>query len=91
MTVFAPTERGLSETTSRIWEWRGRNDLPAVLTSTRLNSLTNTPTLTDLRQMLVEEWDVISQQCVSKLVTSMTRRCQAVVAAHDSSTCYLFV
>ena len=30
-------ERNLSETTSRIRERRGRNDLPAVLTSTPLN------------------------------------------------------
>ncbi|GLD61286.1 cytosolic phospholipase A2 gamma-like isoform X1 [Lates japonicus] len=32
MTTLAPTEWGLSETTSRIWEWRGWNGLPTVLT-----------------------------------------------------------
>uniref|UniRef100_A0A8C4ED23 Tc1-like transposase DDE domain-containing protein n=1 Tax=Dicentrarchus labrax TaxID=13489 RepID=A0A8C4ED23_DICLA len=42
--------------------------------------VTNTTTLADLRQMLVEEWDAIPQQCVTRLVTSMRRRCQAVVA-----------
>jgi len=33
---------------------------------------TNTTTLADLGQMLVEEWDAIPQQSVSRLVTSMT-------------------
>uniref|UniRef100_A0A3Q0STJ6 Tc1-like transposase DDE domain-containing protein n=1 Tax=Amphilophus citrinellus TaxID=61819 RepID=A0A3Q0STJ6_AMPCI len=40
--------------------------------------VTNTTTLADLREMLVEEWDAIPQQCVTKLVTSIRRR-QAVV------------
>uniref|UniRef100_A0A3Q0SEY6 Tc1-like transposase DDE domain-containing protein n=1 Tax=Amphilophus citrinellus TaxID=61819 RepID=A0A3Q0SEY6_AMPCI len=40
---------------------------------------TNTTTLANLRQMLVEEWDAIPQQCEIKLATSMRRRCQAVV------------
>uniref|UniRef100_A0A3B4H5V1 Tc1-like transposase DDE domain-containing protein n=1 Tax=Pundamilia nyererei TaxID=303518 RepID=A0A3B4H5V1_9CICH len=39
--------------------------------------VTNTTTLADL---LVEKQDAIPQQCVTKLVTSMTRMCQAVVA-----------
>uniref|UniRef100_A0A3Q3E5D1 Tc1-like transposase DDE domain-containing protein n=1 Tax=Labrus bergylta TaxID=56723 RepID=A0A3Q3E5D1_9LABR len=42
--------------------------------------VTNTTTLADSRQMLVEEWDAIPQQCVTRLVTSMRRRCQDVVA-----------
>ena len=50
--------------------------------------VTNTATLADLRQMLVEEWDAIPQQCVTRLVTSMRRRCQAVVAVYGSSTRY---
>uniref|UniRef100_A0A3Q3H363 Uncharacterized protein n=1 Tax=Labrus bergylta TaxID=56723 RepID=A0A3Q3H363_9LABR len=37
-------------------------------------------TLADLRQMLVEEWDATPQQCVTRLVTSTRRRCQAVLA-----------
>ncbi|KAI4809159.1 hypothetical protein KUCAC02_018067 [Chaenocephalus aceratus] len=58
------------------WEWRGG---PAVLTSTPLNTclvrwaavrVTNTTTLADLGQMLVEEWDAIPQQSVSRLVTA---------------------
>ena len=32
MTPLTPTERGLSETSSRIMEWRGWDGLPAVLT-----------------------------------------------------------
>uniref|UniRef100_A0A8C5BSY9 Uncharacterized protein n=1 Tax=Gadus morhua TaxID=8049 RepID=A0A8C5BSY9_GADMO len=47
------------------------------------NLVTNTTTFADLRQMLVEEWDAIPHQCVTRLVTSMRRRCQAVVAVYD--------
>uniref|UniRef100_A0AAX7SII9 Transposase Tc1-like domain-containing protein n=1 Tax=Astatotilapia calliptera TaxID=8154 RepID=A0AAX7SII9_ASTCA len=36
-------------------------------------NLNNTTTLAHLQQMLVEEWDAIPQQCVTKLVR---RRCQ---------------
>ncbi|GLD67144.1 caspase-13-like protein [Lates japonicus] len=50
--------------------------------------VTNTTTVADLRQMLVEEWDAIPQQCVTRLVTTMRRRCQAVVAVYGSSTHY---
>uniref|UniRef100_A0A4W6FSW7 Tc1-like transposase DDE domain-containing protein n=1 Tax=Lates calcarifer TaxID=8187 RepID=A0A4W6FSW7_LATCA len=50
--------------------------------------VSNTTTLADLRQMLVEEWDAVPQQCVNRLVTSLRRRCQAVVAVYGSSTCY---
>uniref|UniRef100_A0A3Q3H2U4 Tc1-like transposase DDE domain-containing protein n=1 Tax=Labrus bergylta TaxID=56723 RepID=A0A3Q3H2U4_9LABR len=34
------------------------------------------------------QWDDVPQQCVTRLVTSTRRRCQAVVAAYGSSTCY---
>ncbi|KAL7828173.1 hypothetical protein AOLI_G00313250 [Acnodon oligacanthus] len=50
--------------------------------------VTNTTTLADLQQMLDEEWDAIPQQCVTRLVTSMRRRCQAVVAVYGFSTRY---
>ena len=50
--------------------------------------VTNTTTLADLQQMLVEEWDAIPQQSVTRLVTSMRRRCQAGAAVFGSSTCY---
>ena len=40
------------------------------------------PKLADLSQMLVEEWDTIPHQCVTKLETSMRRRCLAVVAVY---------
>ena len=43
--------------------------------------VTNTTTLADLRQMLVEEWDAIPQQCVTRLVTSMRRRRQTTSRA----------
>uniref|UniRef100_A0A3B4H5V0 Tc1-like transposase DDE domain-containing protein n=1 Tax=Pundamilia nyererei TaxID=303518 RepID=A0A3B4H5V0_9CICH len=57
--------------TEHLWDQLGR----AVLTR-----VTNATTLADLQQLLVEEWDAIPQQCVTKLATSMRRRCQAVVA-----------
>ena len=50
--------------------------------------VTNRTTLADLRHILIEEWDAIPQQNVARLVTSMRRRCQAVVAAYGSSTRY---
>ena len=50
--------------------------------------VTNANMLADLRQILVEEWDAIPQQCVTRQVTSMRRRCQAIVAAYGSSTRY---
>uniref|UniRef100_A0A3Q3GAK3 Uncharacterized protein n=1 Tax=Labrus bergylta TaxID=56723 RepID=A0A3Q3GAK3_9LABR len=70
-----------------------RDCLPAVLTSLNTCEISldvlfmtdNTTTLADLQRMLVEEWDAIPQQCVTRLVTSMRRRCQAVVAVYGSS------
>uniref|UniRef100_A0A3P8N8F6 Tc1-like transposase DDE domain-containing protein n=1 Tax=Astatotilapia calliptera TaxID=8154 RepID=A0A3P8N8F6_ASTCA len=50
--------------------------------------VTNITTLAVLRQTLVQEWDAIARQCVTKVVTSMRRRCLAVVNVYDSSTCY---
>ena len=75
-------------------EWNG---LPWVQTWTQVNTfgislgvlyvlVTNTTTMADLQRLLVEEWNAIPQQCVTRLVTSMRRWCQAVVAAYGSST-----
>ena len=50
--------------------------------------LTHTTTMADLQRLLVEEWNAIPQQRVTRLVTSMRRWCQAVVAAYGSSTRY---
>lgn len=50
--------------------------------------VTNATTLADLRHILVEEWDAIPQQRVVRLVTSMRRRCEAVVAVYVGSTWY---
>ena len=38
MRMLAPTEPGLSKISSRIWEWRGWDGLPAVLTSNPLDT-----------------------------------------------------
>jgi len=50
--------------------------------------VTNTTTLADLQQLLVEEWNAIPQQHVTRLLTSMRRMCQAIVAVYGSSTRY---
>ena len=50
--------------------------------------VTNTTTLADLQNILIEEWDAIPQQKVARWVTSMRRRCEAFVAARGSSTRY---
>ena len=50
--------------------------------------VTNTMTLADLQQVLVEERDAIPQQCVTRLATSMRRRWQTAVAVNGSYTCY---
>lgn len=50
--------------------------------------MTNTTRLADLWQTLVEEWDPILQQCVSKLVTNMRKRYQTGTE-YGSSICSL--
>ena len=50
--------------------------------------VTDRTTLADLWLILVEEWDTIPQLRVTRLVNSMRRRCQAVVAVLGSSTRY---
>ena len=49
--------------------------------------VTDQTTLADLRELLVEEWDVIPQQRVRTLVNSM-RRCQAVINTFGGYTRY---
>uniref|UniRef100_A0A3B5M464 Uncharacterized protein n=1 Tax=Xiphophorus couchianus TaxID=32473 RepID=A0A3B5M464_9TELE len=41
--------------------------------------VTNRTTLADLQQMLIEEWDTIQQQNMTKRVINVRERCQAVV------------
>ena len=50
--------------------------------------VTEATTLADLRRFLVEEWDAIPQVRITRLVSSMRRRCQAVAAAYGGSTHY---
>ena len=45
-------------------------------------------TLQDLRRYLVEEWDALPQLRIQRLVQSMRRRCQAIIAAFGGSTRY---
>uniref|UniRef100_A0A4W6CMA3 Tc1-like transposase DDE domain-containing protein n=1 Tax=Lates calcarifer TaxID=8187 RepID=A0A4W6CMA3_LATCA len=75
-----PTSSPDLNPTAHVWDQLGRvNSVCA--------RVTNTTMLADLR-LLVEEWDAIPQQCVTRLVTSMRRRCQALVAVYGSSTRY---
>ncbi|KAI4805219.1 hypothetical protein KUCAC02_009845 [Chaenocephalus aceratus] len=70
------------------WEWRGEDGMAPCspdLTWAAVR-VTDTTTLADLGHMLVEEWDAIPQQSVSRLVTA--RGGQAVVAVFGSSTRY---
>ena len=48
--------------------------------------ITDGTTLRDLRRILVEEWNTIPQIRVQRLIMSMRRRCQDVIAAHGGST-----
>lgn len=50
--------------------------------------VTSATTLPQLRQILIEEWNAIPQDRVRRLISSMRRRCQAVVAAYGGSTRY---
>ncbi|KAL6479536.1 hypothetical protein MHYP_G00129690 [Metynnis hypsauchen] len=75
------TDRVISFGGGSVMVWGG-------ISLTGKTRVTNTTTLADLRQLLVEGWDAIPQQCVTRLVTSMRKRCQAVVAVYGSSTRY---
>ena len=42
----------------------------------------------ELRQALLENWDQIPQCKIRRLISSMRRRCQAVIEARGHHTCY---
>ena len=46
------------------------------------------PSVQELRQALLEEWDQIPQYKIRRLISSMRRRCQAVIEARGHHTCY---
>jgi transposase len=50
--------------------------------------ITRDTTLLDLRQILTDQWNAIPQRKVQRLVSSMRRRCQAVIGAFGGSTRY---
>uniref|UniRef100_A0A671XWQ0 Tc1-like transposase DDE domain-containing protein n=1 Tax=Sparus aurata TaxID=8175 RepID=A0A671XWQ0_SPAAU len=55
----------------------------------RLDDRTPPPRdLAELRVALVEEWKALSQNNIMRLVRSMRRRCQAVIAANGGNTRY---
>ena len=45
-------------------------------------------TLQELEDALLEEWRVIPQETICRLIRSMSRRCQAVICARGGNTCY---
>ena len=45
-------------------------------------------TVRELREVLIEEWAQLSQHKLSRLISSMRRRCQAVINAHRHHTHY---
>lgn len=55
----------------------------------RLRKRPNPPqTLQDLSQALVEEWNNVPQYRIRRLISSMRRRCQAVIAVQGDNTRY---
>ena len=48
----------------------------------------NNRNLQELRQAIIEEWHNIPQDLINKIIKSMRRRCQAVLAANGGATRY---
>ena len=58
----------------------------------RLQARQNRPNnVAELRQALVEEWNAIPRERVRRVICSMRRRCQAVVAAAGGHNRYWFI
>lgn len=45
-------------------------------------------TLAELEEALVEEWDLLPQENIRRLIRSMPRRIQAVIQSHGGNTKY---
>ncbi|MEQ2305625.1 hypothetical protein AMECASPLE_039675 [Ameca splendens] len=85
-TTIAPKEQGSSETTSRIWKWRGRIVLPLVDPAEHVLFALTGPTqphwLT-CNRCWVKKGEAIPPKCVTMLVTSLRRSHQLVVVVYS--------
>ena len=45
-------------------------------------------TLVELENVLIEEWNNLEMTAIQRLIRSMRRRCQAVIASRGSYTIY---
>ena len=89
------TDQYLEQATIVRMEWPARSpDLNPIehawdMLQTAVSSRPVQPaSVQELRQALLEEWDQISQYKIRRLISSMRRRCQAVIAARGHHTRY---
>ena len=89
------TDQYLEQATIVLMEWPARSpDLNPIehaldMLQTAVSSRPMQPTsVQELRQALLEEWDQIPQYKIRRLISSMRRRCQAVIEAQGHPTRY---
>ena len=92
--------QGSPHASSKTWEFRSwigpqrGPDLNCIehlwdLIGRRLHNRQHQPqTLQELEVALLEEWRVIPQETIRRLIRSMSRRCQAVIRARGGNTRY---
>jgi hypothetical protein len=74
-----PTRSSDLNPIEHVWDMLGR----------RVRQHRSSPqTLQDLRNVLIEEWDNISQEEVTNLISSMPQRLEAVIRARGGNTRY---
>ena len=88
------TDQYLEQATIVRMEWPARSpDLNPIehawdMLQTAVSSRPVQPaSVQELRQALLEEWDQIPQYKIRRLISSMRRRCQAVIEARGHHTC----
>ena len=88
------TDQYLEQATIVRMEWPARSpDLNPIehawdMLQTAVSSHPVQPSVQELRQALLEEWDQIPQYKIRRLISSMRRRCQAVIEARGHHTRY---
>ena len=88
------TDHYLEQATIVRMEWPARSpDLNPIehawdMLQTAVSSPVQPASVQELRQALLEEWDQIPQYKIRRLISSMQRRCQAVIEAQGHHTPY---
>ena len=88
------TDQYLEQATIVRMEWPVRSlDLNPIehawdMLQTAVSSRPVQPASVQLRQALLEEWDQIPEYKIRRLISSMRRRCQAVIEARGHHTRY---